>query len=237
MKGMPTADDVARAVADRVAALLAEKPGAALVLPAGATPRPLYAELVRRALAGALDLAHAHVFQLDEYVGPGADDPRSFHAFLRRELLGRVSRAPGRDHLLDGAASDPRAAIASHAADLAALGGADLVLLGLGRNGHVGFNEPGAGPDQPAALVELAEATRAGAAAAWAPAPPPERGITLGLADLRAAREVLVLVTGAGKREVLAAWRAGAELPAAHLGRSVAVLADDAALGQRTSPA
>ena len=116
VSALATADDVARAVADRVAALLAEKPDAALVLPAGATPRPLYAELVRRVAAGALDLGRAHLFQLDEYVGPGADDPRSFHAFLRHELLDHITRVPGRDHLLDGAAADPKLEIAAHAA-------------------------------------------------------------------------------------------------------------------------
>jgi len=231
---------VAVRAADRVQAVLAAEPGAALILPAGATPRPLYAELVRRSRAGALDLARAHVFQLDELLGIATADARGFHAFLRRELLDRVPRAGG-DHLLDGAAPDPGAEIAHHARALAERGGARLAVLGLGRNGHVGFNEPGSRADDGARVVRLAEETALLFAPAFAPDPPPRRGLTLGLAELSAARELLLLVTGAAKADVLAELldpdppaRLPAHLLLAH--PRLTVLADRAA-ASRLAPA
>ena len=123
----PTAEDVAVRAADLVAATLAEKPTATLVLPAGGTPLPLYAELARRQRAGAIDLGRAHLFQLDELIGLSAGDERSFRSFLTRHLLDSIGAVTERTHLLDGGTSDPGAEIARHARALAERGGADLV--------------------------------------------------------------------------------------------------------------
>ena len=232
-----TPEEVAAAAADRVADLLRRRPGAVVLLPAGATPVPLFAELVQRARAGRLDLAGARLFQLDERVGVGPDDPRSFAAFLRRHLLEPL----GLDgELLDGSAPDPRAEIERHARSLEAAGGADLALLGIGTNGHVAFNEPGTPADAPGRVVELAEATRRGQAAEFDGAGPAE-GLTLGLRELTAARRVVILATGGGKAPVLArllAGEAGETLPAAHLRghREIVVLADRAAAGEAGKP-
>jgi glucosamine-6-phosphate deaminase len=198
------ATDVACAVA-RLVETIASGTAAVLVMPAGATPVPLYRELVRRSRDERLDLSRAHVFQLDELVGVGPADARGFHAFLRVTLLEPLGRKAPRPHLLDGAAADPSAEIARHARELAQLGGADLALLGLGANGHVAFNEPGSAAGAAARVVELAPETRASLRASFADAELPARGITLGMRELAAARAVCLIATGSSKAAILAA--------------------------------
>jgi glucosamine-6-phosphate deaminase len=173
-----------------------------VILPAGRTPLQLYAELLRRAGDG-LDLARVRFVQLDEYVGCGPADPRSFHRLLRDELLDPLERTPDRDALIDGAAGDPVAEIERHARRLARDGGATLCFLGLGANGHVAFNEPGTALEIGAHEVALAPATRAAAEREFGKGRAPERGITLGLREIHASKRIVMLVTGAGKAEIL----------------------------------
>jgi glucosamine-6-phosphate deaminase len=228
------------AVAVHAAGLLEETVGlrrdARVILPAGRTPLPLFDEILRRARAG-LDLAPVRFFQLDEYVGVGPKDPRSFHAFLRERLLAPLGREPRQDFLLDGTAADPRAEIERHAAQLSKLGGADLAFLGLGRNGHVGFNEPGSAAGEPARVVELARETRS--SSGFEDDAAPKRGMTLGLRELAAARRLVLLVTGAAKTRILAALEReppSPERPASLLlgHRDFRILADAAAAARRT---
>lgn len=198
--------DVAVAAADALDATLRERerparPLVPVILPAGRTPLPLYAELLRR--APRLDLARVRFVQLDEYAGCGPGDPHSFHRLLRDELLDPLERAPDRDALLDGAAPDARAEIERHAQRLRRDGGAELGFLGLGANGHVAFNEPGSTLEQGAHEIELAPETRAIAEREFGVGRAPVRGITLGLREIHAARRLVLLVTGAGKAAIL----------------------------------
>lgn len=228
------AEAVAVRCAELVAEVLRAKPEAVLLLPAGATPVPLYAELVRRGRARTLDLARARLFQLDELCGVAADDARGFQAFLRRHLVAPLGLEPG-FHALDGRAREPAREIERHRRALAALGTPDLVLLGLGRNGHVAFNEPGSPPGCAARVVELGAETQRGLAPAF-PDGCPTHGLTLGLAEIAAGRRIVMLVTGAAKAAILARVRSGpptsacpATLLAGHA--QVLVLADEAAAG------
>ena len=219
---------MAERCADLVAEVVRARPEAVLLVPAGSTPVPLYAELARR---GA-DLARTRLFQLDELVGVAQADERSFHGFFQRHLvrpldLARAFRG------LDGAARDPAVEIERHRVALEEAGGADLALLGLGQNGHVAFNEPGSRLSDAARAVELDERTRAGLANAF-PSAAPRRGITLGLREIAEARRVVLLVTGASKAAILRALvsepptpRCPASLLAAH--PDCVVLADRAA--------
>ena len=196
--------EVAVAAADQLDATLRARPSRPLVpviLPAGRTPLPLYAELLRR--APRLDLARVRFVQLDEYAGCGPGDPRSFHRLLRDELLDPLERAPDRDALLDGAAPDARAEIERHAQRLRRDGDAEICFLGLGANGHVAFNEPGSTLEQGAHAVDLAPETRAIAEREFGKGRAPERGITLGLREIHEARRLVLLVTGAGKAAIL----------------------------------
>jgi len=188
--------------AELVANRLRARPGLRLLLPTGRTPNGMYAALRAQAAEGRLPTEHASVFQLDEYAGLGPGDHRSFAATLRRELGGMQFAAM---HLLDGAAADPAAEARRHQE---ALDGApvDLAVLGLGRDGHVAFDEPGTLPEEEARVVALDPVTISDAAGEFGgKAQVPRHAITVGLRTLREARAILLLVTGEAKAPVLRA--------------------------------
>ena len=194
-----------------------------LGLATGRTMEPVYAALRSRILALAPAereplLARWRSFNLDEYVGLAADHPASFAAFMRQQVGDPLSLAAQCLQLPDGVAADPDQEARRYAAALEAAGGLDLQLLGLGGNGHVGFNEPPCGPEAPCRCLELSAATRRQNAAAFGgdPEAVPPRAITLGTAEILAARELLLVVTGeakalantlAGHADVDAIWR------------------------------
>jgi glucosamine-6-phosphate deaminase len=188
--------------AELVANRLRARPGLRLLLPTGRTPEGMYAALRAHADQHGLPTELASVFQLDEYVGLGPDDPRSFAATLRSELDGvRFASL----HLLDGAAADPVAEARRHQALLDAAP-IDLAVLGLGRDGHVAFDEPGTLPEEDARVVALDPTTIADAAGAFGGAAQvPRQAMTVGLRTLHEARAILLLVTGEAKAEALRA--------------------------------
>jgi glucosamine-6-phosphate deaminase len=192
--------------AELVANRLRARPRLRLVLPTGHTPLPMYAALRAHAAAGALPAGAATLFQLDEYLGLGPADERSYAAYLRRELRGTGF---GALRSLDGSARDPAVECARHQAllDEAPL---DLAVLGLGRDGHVAFDEPGSDMAAAVRRVTLHPTTRLDAARDFArEAEVPREALTVGLGTLIAARELIVLVTGSHKAEALAAMLAG----------------------------
>jgi glucosamine-6-phosphate deaminase len=203
---------------------------------------PVYAALARRVerlpAAEAVELRHHwRSFNLDEYVGLGPEDPGSFAAEMERRLRRPLGLDSASVRLPDGLAPDPAAAAARYGEALLAAGGIGLQLLGLGLNGHVGFNEPPCGPDLPCRCLALSPATRQQNAAGFGgdAAAVPERAITLGLREILAAQELLLVVTGAAKAEVLARlWRLppNPALPASWLKRHprLTLVADAAAL-------
>ncbi len=215
-----TPENVASACADDIARILAQRPEAVLILPAGNTPRPLFAELIRRQGSGALDLSRAHIVQLDELVGVPPGDGRSFNAFLRTVLLEPLGRDGSRDHLMRGDAPSAEEEIARHGAVLEGLGPVDLAVLGIGLNGHVAFNEPGTLAGDGARLLQLAPKTIEGLKGEFEPQELPKTGITLGLVELRAAKAIRILATGANKGPILGQLLSASpssELPAALL--------------------
>lgn len=192
-----TEDAAARLAASRIEQALQDRPDVRLGLAAGRTFAPVY-----DALAEAQpDMSRALAVQLDEYVGLDAEHPAAFRSFLVRTLFDRLSRPP-RTLLIDGAASAPAFEIARHAAAIREAGGVDLQLLGLGLNGHLAFNEPGTPPARGADVVALEPSTQA-AAQTTGLDPVPTHGLTLGLADILAARSVLLVVLGRHKAEIL----------------------------------
>jgi glucosamine-6-phosphate deaminase len=194
------ADDVARTAAELIANRLRARPHLRALLPTGHTPLGMYAALRAHAARGELPSAAATVFQLDEYRGLGPGDEHGFAAYLSRELGGIPL---GAFHRLDGAAPDPAAECDRHQRllDEAPI---DLAVLGLGHDGHVAFDEPGSSLEQGTRVVALHARTRADAAAEFGGLERvPTHALTVGLRTLMAARELLVLVTGAGKAEAL----------------------------------
>jgi glucosamine-6-phosphate deaminase len=229
--------------AERVAGYLVERlrsePDLRLCLPTGDTPAPVYAALAARLEADEASLERATVVLLDEWVGLDPADPARCDGRLRRELLDRVSPGPAAFHrvLVDELA--PEEAAARH--DEVAAGGLGLTLLGLGANGHVGFNEPGSTADSPTRVVALEMGSRQTAVARYGARRVPEAGITVGMDRLLASEEIWLLVTGARKAEILdQALRGpvGPDVPASFL-RShpkLRVIADTAAAALSPRP-
>lgn len=213
----------AEIVANRVRA----RPALRVLLPTGRTPLPMYAALRAHAADGSLPTTHVAVLGLDEYLGLAGEDPRSFRATLDREIAGLPL---GRREALDGAAPDPAVEAARYQAVLDAAP-IDLAVLGLGRDGHVAFDEPGSLPAGGVHRVALTETTIADAADGFGgPANVPREALTVGLRTLLSAREVLLLVTGADKAEALA--RAGIGAVPAGMIPGARYLADRAAAAQ-----
>ncbi|MHB1558758.1 MAG: glucosamine-6-phosphate deaminase [Isosphaeraceae bacterium] len=251
---LPDARAVSLAAASVIEAAIREaiaaRGHAVLGLATGSTPEGAYARLVERHASGDLSFREVTTYNLDEYYPISPADPRSYRAYMHRHLFGRVDIAPNRAHLLDG--SVPESAVAEHCAAfegwIESDGGLDFQLLGIGRNGHIGFNEPcGLRVDEATRLrtrlVDLHPLTRAdavrefGSAEAVIPT-----ALTLGVATILAARSILILATGAHKAEAVAAALTGpmtAEVPASLL-QSVAPrvtwILDRAAAGALATP-
>jgi glucosamine-6-phosphate deaminase len=225
----------AEEVAAELAAVLRDRPGLRLVLPAGDTPTPVYAALATLVASGAASLTATEVLLLDEYLGLPPGHPARCDERLRRELLGRLPAPPAAFHAVQVDALPPGEAAAAH--DAVAARGIDLALLGLGANGHVGLNEPGSRPDAPTRVVDLAPSSRRAAAERYGADPAPTAGITIGLDRLQAAGEIWLLVTGEPKAWILARVLeepVGPDCPASLLRRHPAlrVIADEAAAGE-----
>jgi glucosamine-6-phosphate deaminase len=191
---------VALLAGELVANRLRARPRLRLILPTGHTPLGMYAVLRAHAADGSLLTDRATLFQLDEYLGIGAGDSRSYRSYLARELHGIRF---GAMHGIDGTAPDPEAEAARHQA-LLDEAPVDLAVLGLDRDGHVAFDEPGSTLSDGTRRVRLHEATREDASTDFGGLESvPQEAITVGLRPLADARELLVLVSGPGKAAAL----------------------------------
>lgn len=198
------AQAVSRAGADVFAQALAEEPTLAAVVATGNSPLGLYARLAAMQEAGEADARRMTAYQLDDYLNVGEDDPRSLWGWMLRSFADPLGLPPERLRRLDGTARDPAAECARFDRDLKAAGGLGLAVLGLGPNGHLGFNEPPCGPDAPTRVVALTPASVHSNASYWGgPAQVPRRALTLGMSPLLAARRVLLVVSGAHKHAIL----------------------------------
>jgi glucosamine-6-phosphate deaminase len=208
------ADAVADYASAHIAARLTAKPGLVLGLPTGETPRGIYARLVKAHRSGEVSFANAASFNLDEYLGLPPDHPASYHAYMREMLFRHVDIDPTRAHLPDGLATDATAEGLRYEQAIAEAGGIDLMVLGIGGNGHIGFNEPGSPFDSRTRPVRLTEATRAANAHSFpAGETVPASAITMGIATILDSREILLVATGPAKAAALAAALHGPESP------------------------
>jgi glucosamine-6-phosphate deaminase len=203
---------------DRLAARLAErivevvrrevaaKGRCVLGLATGSTPVGIYRELIRRQRAGEVDFSRVVTFNLDEYYPMLPDSPHSYHRFMRENLFDDVGLPAGRTHLPDGGVPRDGVAQACDAYERAIreAGGIDFQLLGVGKSGHIGFNEPGSPEDSRTRLITLDTLTRKDAAADFfGEANVPREAITMGVATILEAREIALIATGEHKAPIV----------------------------------
>jgi glucosamine-6-phosphate deaminase len=224
-----TAEAAARALAREVGSAIEANPRLVLGLPTGRTPVPFYRELTACCGRRRIDFSRVTTFNLDEFVGLHAADPRSFRAYMQRHLFDHVTISPRRIHFLNGAAPDPLAECRRYERVIARAGGLDLVILGLGVNGHIGFNEPGDTLIARTHRTKLAASTRRANEAGFVI--PPREALTMGMATILRSRRIVVLATGRGKARVVSRMVNGpitTRLPASflQLHRSVEVWVD-----------
>lgn len=200
------AASAARLVADAIADLVARRPDAVLGLATGSSPLGVYVELERRCRAGSLSLARARGFLLDEYVGLPEDHEQRYRAVIERELVSRVDLSPGSVQGPDGLADDLPAACAAYEHAIRAAGGVDVQLLGIGSDGHIGFNEPGSSLASRTRIKTLTASTRSDNARFFGGdvAAVPTHCLTQGLGTISEARHIVVLAFGEAKADAVA---------------------------------
>ncbi|WP_285036836.1 glucosamine-6-phosphate deaminase [Plantibacter sp. ME-Dv--P-095] len=223
-------------VAEAVVALISGRPDVVLGLATGSTPVPVYAALAERTRG--LDLSQVRGFALDEYVGLPAGHPESYRSVITREVVEPLGLVPERIHVPNGATETIQHAGADYEAALEAAGGVDLQILGIGTDGHIGFNEPGSSFASLTRVKTLTEQTRRDNARFFDSIDDvPMHCITQGLGTILRARHLVLLAFGAGKAAAIAAALEGplsASLPgsAVQLHPRATVVIDEAAASE-----
>lgn len=197
--------EIGTVAADSIEALLARKPDAVLGLATGSSPLPIYDELAARCAAGRVSFAKARGFTLDEYVGLPADHPERYRNVIDTVFASRVDFAPGAVQGPDGLAEDVPAACARYEEAIAEAGGIDLQILGIGTDGHIGFNEPGSSLSSRTRIKTLTRQTRVDNARFFGDDVDavPTHCLTQGLGTIMAARHVILAATGRNKGEAV----------------------------------
>jgi glucosamine-6-phosphate deaminase len=195
------ADRAAAELARLVADALLRNPRLVLGLPTGRTPVPFYRQLVARYRAGRVDFSRAATFNLDEFAGLPPSDPGSYRTFMDRHLFDHVNLRPRGIHFLNGGAADAAAECRRYEQLIRRAGGIDLQVVGLGANGHVGFNEPARALQARTHRTQLRPATRRANAFLfeYRPSRVPRQALSMGMATILGARRVVLLATGAAK--------------------------------------
>jgi glucosamine-6-phosphate deaminase len=202
---LDSSDDVAAALAERVASTLQDRADAVLGLASGRTPVDGYAELRRMYAAGTTDWSRVSTFNLDEFAGIDSRHSGSFRTFMERHLFDGVNLRGERIHFLNGVAADLNAECDRYEAAIAAAGGIDLQLLGIGTNGHIGFNEPGDHLPVRTHRVRLMESTRRDNAMLFDndPSRVPAEALSMGIGTILRARRIVLVATGGKKAECI----------------------------------
>jgi glucosamine-6-phosphate deaminase len=201
IRAFATPPAAARALAADIAGAIARQPAIVLGLPTGRTPIPLYDELIKLCAARAVDFSRATTFNLDEFLGVAADDPRSYRAFMQRHLFDHINLPARRVHFLDGRTTNAARECARYERAIQRSGGIDLLILGLGANGHIGFNEPGPALVARTHQTRLAPATRAANVSLFGgrPRDVPREALSMGMVTILHAKRIVMLATGAAK--------------------------------------
>lgn len=199
-----TAQEAGIIAADIFEKLVSEKPDCVIGLATGSTPLPLYGELAARCAAGKLDFSAVKSVNLDEYKGLSPEHDQSYRYFMRTNLFDKINIDQKNTYVPDGLAEDAQTMCEDYERLIASLGGIDVQLLGIGHNGHIGFNEP----DEvfPAATheVQLTDSTREANKRFFASIDEvPTAAYTMGIGTVMAAKKVVLIATGEGKAEIV----------------------------------
>lgn len=227
--------------ADIVTNTLLSTPDSAIAFPTGTTPLGMFDVLAARAARGEADLSGVTIFCLDEYVGVTIEDPNSLTRWLREALLVRIGIESNQVHTLPVTAKNLADSAAEFDRAISARGGLDLAILGLGPNGHIGYNEPGSGANSRTRVIALTPESRTQASAYWEGSVPiPEQAMTMGVGTLLKSKQIVLLVTGEAKAGILRRTLQepkSAQVPASWLriaGPQLTIIADEAAASELT---
>lgn len=229
-------DDMSRKAANLISAQVIMKPNCVLGLATGSTPIGTYAQLVKWYQQGDLDFSGVTSVNLDEYKGLTKDNDQSYYYFMNDNLFSKVNIDKKRTFLPDGTETDSDKACREYDQIIADVGGVDLQLLGLGHNGHIGFNEPGEVFKAGTHCVDLAESTIKANQRFFASADDvPRQAYTMGIRTIMQAKKILVVVSGADKAAIVKEAFFGAITPKVQasvlqLHSDVTIVADEAAL-------
>ena len=230
--------DMSLKAANIVSAQVTLKPASVLGLATGSTPQAMYHQLGQRCQNGDLDFSQIRTINLDEYKGLAPDNTQSYRYYMQENLFSRINIQPENTHLPDGLAKDETAECTRYNAMLTDLGGIDLQVLGIGANGHIGFNEPGDAFQKETHCVALTESTIQANSRFFATVDEvPKFAYTMGIQSIMQARKILIMVSGAEKADALYEALHGPITPAVpasvlQLHSDVIVVADEGALSR-----
>jgi glucosamine-6-phosphate deaminase len=201
-----TAAEVGRVAAAKIASVVARKPAAVIGLATGSSPQRIYADLARRVREGEISFARARGFALDEYVGIPLEHPESYASVISRDVVVPLGFDPARVRVPDGRAADLEFASREYDAAIRAADGIDIQILGIGANGHIGFNEPTSSFASRTRIKTLAPRTRQDNARFFtSPDDVPTHCLTQGLGTILEARELVLVAQGEAKAAAIAA--------------------------------
>ena len=206
---------IGTAAASMFAARVIENPHAVLGLATGSTPIPTYAKMAELYACGAVDYSGVTTYNLDEYVGLGHDHPQSYYYFMMENLFRHINVPVENIHVLSGTAADPAAECAAYEKAIDAAGGIDLQILGIGRNGHIAFNEPDDSFAPATHVVNLTQSTIEANTRFFSSSDEvPRQALTMGIGSIMKARAIVLIATGADKAEAVRALVNGPVSPA-----------------------
>ena len=230
--------DMSRKAANIISAQVIMKPNCVLGLATGSTPIGTYAQLVEWYQKGDLDFSEVTTVNLDEYKGLTRENEQSYYYFMNDNLFSKINIDLNRTFLPDGTEPDSDKACRDYNQIIADVGGVDLQLLGLGHNGHIGFNEPGMAFEAETHCVNLTESTMKANQRFFASMEDvPRQAYTMGIKTIMQAKKILVVVSGADKASIIKEAFFGAITPSVQasvlqLHNDVTLIADEAALSE-----
>ncbi len=191
--------EVGKGAAFIIADAVRKNPNMILGLASGRTVIPLYKELVRLFNNGKINFSRVRSFNLDEYAGLNEEDKESLRYFMNKNFFSKVDIKSKNIYFLDGRAENFKKECRKFEKDIKDSGGIDFLILGIGRNGHIGFNEPGSGFDSLTRRVKLSEMTRKDNAALFHSKRVPKYALTMGIKTIMKARKIILLASGKSK--------------------------------------